>query len=142
MIHERMTFTKKILMTVVFACSGLCGFLLSWYIHRPQVHQMQVIDNFHHPVSFVAQLSGDQHAGKQIFKEFCATCHAKKPYINIRAPRIGDKKNWQALKMSGMPTLLKVTIKGAGAMPARGGCFECSDEQLQQAIQYILKHSE
>jgi len=38
-----------------------------------------------------------------------------------------------------MDTLLKMTIQGVGAMPARGGCFECSDGQLKEAIIYMLK---
>ena len=42
----------------------------------------------------------------------------------------------------GMPVLLKLTIDGKGAMPARGGCFECSDEQLMDVIKYIVSQSE
>ena len=80
-------------------------------------------------------------AGRKIFKEFCATCHAEQPLIDIRAPRIGDKAIWSALSKQGFATLLKVTIEGRGAMPARGGCFECSDAQLTETIQYILKNS-
>lgn len=138
---------KKILIIFAFACSGLCGFILSWYMNRPLNHPLQtnevlLIETYHHPVTFVNQLTGDPQTGRKIFQEFCATCHAKRPIINIEAPRIGDKKSWQNLKRLGFDTLLKVTIKGAGAMPARGGCFECSDEQLKQAIEYILKKSQ
>jgi cytochrome c5 len=41
----------------------------------------------------------------------------------------------------GLDILLNITVNGVGAMPARGGCFECSDEQLRTTIRYILDHS-
>jgi len=37
-----------------------------------------------------------------------------------------------------MPVLLEHTSEGFGAMPARGGCFECTDEQLELAILAML----
>ncbi|MHB1947481.1 MAG: c-type cytochrome [Gammaproteobacteria bacterium] len=132
----------KIMSIVLLAISGLLGFVISLYVHgkRP-TEAPQVIQTFHYPATFVKQLSGDPKAGEKIFKEFCGSCHNKKPLIDIHAPRIGDKKIWQGLQQVGMSTLLNITIKGAGAMPARGGCFECSDEQLRLAIQYILDES-
>lgn len=95
----------------------------------------------HSPFSFVKQLKGDPDAGRKIFKEFCAACHDANPRIDINAPRVGDHKTWQGLRQLGMESLLSMTIKGAKAMPARGGCFECSDEQLREAIEYMLKMS-
>ena len=61
--------------------------------------------------------------------------------IDLRVPRIGDQKAWRALRAQGVSVLLNMTVKGLGAMPARGGCFECSDEQLGETIQYILDQS-
>lgn len=141
---------NKILIILLFIMSGLLGFVVSWYRHSggqsienevapPQDAQM--IQTFHSPALFVKQLEGDPDAGRKIYKEFCATCHAERPQIDIRAPRVGDKETWQALQKMGLPNLLKITINGAGAMPARGGCFECSDEQLEEAIKYIIKNS-
>lgn len=132
----------KIISILLLAISGLLGFVLSLYVHGTRIPQEpQVIQTFHYPATFVKQLHGDSKAGEKIFKEFCGACHNKKPVIDIHAPRIGDKKIWQGLQQVGMSTLLNITIKGAGAMPARGGCFECSDEQLRSAIQYILDES-
>lgn len=137
--------TRVILITILLATSGVLGFALSLYIHGTrapaQSVEIKTIQTFHSPVTFVKQIENDPQAGEKIFKEFCASCHNKKPLIDVNAPRIGDKKIWDALKQLGMPVLLNITIKGAKAMPARGGCFECSDEQLQMAIQYMLDES-
>lgn len=136
---------QKVWIIFALALSGMCGFALSLYFHArvlpdSQPGEVHTIQTFHSPALFVKQIQGDPHAGEKIFKEFCSACHAKKPLIPIRAPRIGDS-SWQSISKLGMPTLLKITINGAGAMPARGGCFECSDQQLQEAIKYILENS-
>jgi len=102
---------------------------------------VQLIETFHYPAIFVQQLKDDVYAGKKIFKEFCASCHAAEPLIDIKAPHIGDKAAWKAKRQLGLDALLKITINGAGAMPARGGCFECSDEQLLETIKYISDQS-
>ncbi len=138
---------RKTTIVLLLILSGVLGFVFSLYMHRhidkeSQMIGEQVKQTFHQPVTFVKQLQDDPDAGRKIFNEFCATCHNQQPIINIHAPRIGDKKIWQALSKQGLSTLLKVTIDGRGAMPARGGCFECSDQQLTETIQYILKQSE
>lgn len=137
---------RLILIIVLLAMSGLCGFGVSWYLHGNDNTMTlpadeQVIQTFHYPALFVKQIEGDPQAGKKIFREFCTSCHGKPPLINIPAPRIGDKKIWRGLRQVGVEKLLKITISGVGAMPARGGCFECSDEQLRETIQYILDQS-
>ena len=100
-----------------------------------------MIQTFHYPTTFVKQITGDPNAGEKIFKEFCSACHSPNPQIDINAPHIGDKNIWHAYSKLGIDKLLDITIKGKGAMPARGGCFECNDEQLRQSINYILKNS-
>ncbi len=103
---------------------------------------VQAIETFHSPAIFVNQLKGDPRAGEKIFREFCATCHAKTPLIDVHAPRINDKKAWDARRRMGMAALLAITANGVAAMPARGGCFECSDAQLRATIQYILDQTD
>lgn len=135
---------NQIIIVIIFVISGLFGFLTSLYMHQSPVElpsEPQVRETYHYPATFVKQLVGDPQAGGKIFKEFCSVCHDKAPKIDVRAPRLGDVAIWKAKKALGMPVLLKLTIQGVGAMPARGGCFECSDKQLSEAIQYMLDHS-
>lgn len=133
---------KKFIITVLLL-SGLAGFLLSLYLHQetPPLSDVRLIQTFHRPAIFVKQLVGDRDAGRKIFKEFCASCHDKQPIIDVNAPRIGDKQAWLVRRKWGLKVLSNLTMTGVGAMPARGGCFECSDDQLNLAIQYILDKS-
>lgn len=138
--------TQHVFIVLLFICSGLLGFLLSLYLHRntntmAQSANVRIMQTFHYPATFIKQLAGDPDAGRKIFNEFCSVCHSQQPSVDIQAPRIGDKKIWQGMHTLGMPALLKITINGKGGMPARGGCFECSDEQLRETIQYILQKS-
>nr|WP_242604251.1 c-type cytochrome [Legionella beliardensis] len=92
----------------------------------------------HHPEEFLSKIHGTKDEGRQIVQHFCATCHAKKPLIALGAPRINNKTDWEPRIAQGLAKLLAHTAEGYGAMPARGGCFECSDEQLQLAILAML----
>lgn len=135
---------EKLIILITLLISGVIGFIFSLYQHHnmdsisPQSADTQLIQTFHYPALFVKQLAGDPLAGKKIFKEFCAACHSKTPLIDISAPRIGDKEAWNTRRLWGMTALLNITVNGKGAMPARGGCFECSDDQLKEAIKYML----
>jgi cytochrome c5 len=137
--------SKKIIIILIFLISGGLGFALSFYknfsvkVNESQDNDVQVIQTFHYPALFVHQLENDPEAGRKIYKEFCSSCHSENPKIDINAPRINDKAAWAKRRKWCMAVLERNTIEGAGAMPARGGCFECSDEQLRQAIAYMLE---
>jgi cytochrome c5 len=133
-----------VLISLIFLVSGLAGLIFSLYQNgnsKTQPSDIQITQNLHSPLSFVQQLTNDPQAGRKIFMEFCTNCHGKQPVIDLNAPRIDNKKAWHVLEKLGIETLLNITANGIGAMPARGGCFECSDEQLRQTLQYILKES-
>jgi cytochrome c5 len=140
-----MQFKKIIIIAALLSLSGALGFGLSFYRHPSappmDINKVQTIETFHYPSLFVDQLRGDPRAGEKIFKEFCSACHREKPMIDVRAPRIGDKAAWKMRRQLGVEILLNITVNGVGAMPARGGCFECSDAQLQETIKYILRNS-
>lgn len=99
------------------------------------------ITNGHHPEEFIKSIANDPQAGKKIYDEFCSTCHAKDPSIELGTPRIGVKTDWQPRTKKGIDGLLTVTTVGLNQMPPRGGCFECSDALLKAAIIYMLPPS-
>ncbi len=88
----------------------------------------------HHPLDWIKSLEGRADKSQQIYQAYCKNCHDSKPVIPLGAPRVGVVKDWQGRK-----DLLNSTLLGKGMMPARGGCFECSDESLQEVIVYMLK---
>ena len=65
----------------------------------------------------------------------CVTCHANPDAL---APLVGNKFHWDKLiKEKGMDGLLENSIKGSGAMPARGNCLDCTDEELEAIIKFM-----
>lgn len=92
----------------------------------------------HHPQDFLKHIAGSRDEGQQIVQHYCVNCHAAKPLIQLGAPRIGYLADWEPRLKPGMDTLFKHTDEGLNTMPARGGCFECSDQQLMLAILAML----
>ncbi|KTD42054.1 c-type cytochrome [Legionella parisiensis] len=108
------------------------------YVVTLLMFQLPVHAESHHPQEFLQSISGAKDEGEQIYNHFCVNCHANKPLIPIGAPRIGEKADWKIRLKQGMDVLFKHTDEGLNAMPPRGGCFECTDEQLMNVIQYML----
>ncbi len=92
----------------------------------------------HHPEAFLERIKGTPDEGVQIVDHFCSTCHALRAPIPLGAPKRGMAKDWLPRLEQGMDVLLKHTCEGLRAMPPRGGCFECTDEQLLLAIKALL----
>lgn len=92
----------------------------------------------HHPEKFLHDLKNDPHKNEKIYEVYCANCHAKKPLIPVGAPRLGDIKDWSLRLKKGKTILLKHTLEGYGLMPARGGCFECRDEDLTGVYDWMI----
>jgi cytochrome c5 len=80
--------------------------------------------------------SGD--IGKQRYDEFCHTCHESGL---AGAPKFGDKADWAPRIAEGMDTMMKRAIQGYKAMPPKGTCSNCSDEEIKKAIEYMVSHS-
>lgn len=65
----------------------------------------------------------------------CNACHGTGA---AGAPMLGDSGAWEARLEKGMEALMANVINGVGAMPARGICMTCSDEDLQAIVDYML----
>ncbi len=74
-------------------------------------------------------------AGQKRYEVSCALCHAGGL---AGAPKFADKAAWASRTNKGIETLVKSVINGLNAMPPRGGCTNCSDEELKMAVQYML----
>ena len=88
---------------------------------------------------WVDPLDADQakssRSGAQIVQARCAKCHETG---SGGAPRIGDRSAWAPRFSRGLDFLVKSAIHGHGAMPARGGLVDASDEEIRAAILYML----
>lgn len=101
-------------------------------------HTISLFAASHHPQEFLKGIEHSPNAAEKIYQHFCENCHAEHPLIPLGAPRLGDKKAWKSRVSVGKKTLVEHTLNGYGLMPARGGCFECSDAQLEAVVDWIL----
>ena len=68
------------------------------------------------------------------YNKSCAVCHAQGV---AGAPKIGDAEAWAPRLDKGMEALLASVKNGLNAMPPRGMCFDCSDEEYMELITYM-----
>lgn len=92
----------------------------------------------HNAEKFIQDISGTKNEGAKIVKHYCSSCHGAKPLIQVGAPTIGNEEQWKIRFEKNYELVLKNTYEGFNLMPPRGGCFECSDEQLKLAILDML----
>ncbi len=78
--------------------------------------------------------------GAQTYLRFCFSCHQS----GIGgAPRIGDTAAWAERSTKGREVLLQGVIDGIPpGMPRRGMCLQCSDQDLSDAIDYMISNSQ
>lgn len=86
-----------------------------------------------------AAAAGGARSGDDIFHSVCFACHATGA---AGAPKFGDKAAWAPRIKQGIDTLLNHAIHGLRAMPPRGTCADCSDDDLKAAIEYMVKNSQ
>ncbi|ASQ91383.1 cytochrome C [Prosthecochloris sp. GSB1] len=83
----------------------------------------------------------DLAKGKEIYDANCAACHAEGI---MKAPKTGDVEAWTARIEQGMDTLVKKSIEGynaEGMMPAKGGNPDLSDQEVADAVAYMVAES-
>ncbi len=80
----------------------------------------------------VAAAAGSGH-GEALYKQACQVCHAAGV---AGAPKLGDKVAWAPRIQAGMESLYANSIRGKGAMPARGGTT-ASDADIQATVDYM-----
>lgn len=83
----------------------------------------------------VVETSQDLGPGQQIFTAVCATCHVSGL---LQAPRLGNKDDWAPRLEKGMEMLYDHAINGFKNMPARGGRQDLSDDEVKQAVDYMI----
>lgn len=80
--------------------------------------------------------------GKSIYGRSCAMCHAAGV---AGAPKPGDRADWEPRIAQGMETMQRHAIDGfsgaKGAMPARGGSSNLSDDEVIAAVAFMVDQS-
>ena len=86
----------------------------------------------------VAAVATGPRSGDQVYQSSCAACHGAGI---MGAPKMGDAGAWSPRVAQGMDVLANHAINGFNAMPAKGGCVACSDDEIKAAIVYMVDGS-
>ena len=86
-------------------------------------------------VSIVASIQGGMRNGKEVYDTACTTCHA---IALAGAPKFGDRVSWGERANEDLDHLVETVTNGLGGMPPMGMCMDCSQEELTNAVQYML----
>ena len=85
-------------------------------------------------VAATASGGGGAKSPKDVIAKHCNACHGTGL---LGAPKIGDTAAWKerADHQGGLDGILAKAITGINAMPPKGTCADCSDDELKGAIQ-------
>ena len=75
-------------------------------------------------------------SGEKVYNTYCVACHGTGA---AGAPIKGDADAWTARIAQGEATLLKHAIEGFNAMPAKGTCSDCSDDEMAATVKFLIK---
>jgi cytochrome c5 len=75
-------------------------------------------------------------SGEDVYNASCAACHGAGV---LGAPKKGSASDWAPRLDKGFDTVLANAINGINAMPPKGTCGNCSDEELGAAIEFMSK---
>jgi cytochrome c5 len=88
--------------------------------------------------SATAAVASGPKSGKEIYDTSCAACHGTGV---MGAPKFGDAATWADRSSKGVDALIANAISGVNAMPPKGTCMSCSDDEIAATVNYILDGS-
>ena len=87
----------------------------------------------------LAQLSEGFNAQKK-YMTSCFACHSTGA---AGAPKVGAgmSSEWESRLEKGIDATVQNAINGINTMPAKGLCFDCTDEDLRAIVEYMIDSS-
>lgn len=82
----------------------------------------------------VAQLAVAAPTLEERYNQTCNICHLAGAG---GAPKTGDVAAWEPRLVKGMDVLVASVKSGMNAMPPKGMCFDCSDEEFKALIELM-----
>ena len=86
-----------------------------------------------------ATVASGPKSGVDVYNQFCFACHATGA---SDAPLFADNEAWAPRLAKGMETMMASTLDGLGMMPPKGTCMDCSTEELQAAVDYMVEEAQ
>ncbi len=86
-----------------------------------------------------AEAAGGARSGEDVYNASCFACHGTGA---AGAPMLGNADQWGPRIAQGMDTLVANAINGIRAMPPRGTCMACSDDEIKVAVEHMVNNSQ
>lgn len=80
--------------------------------------------------------AGGPRSGADVYNKSCVACHSSGV---LGAPKLQDAADWTPRMEKGLDSVVMNAIKGINAMPPKGTCGDCSDEEIKAAVEYMLE---
>ena len=77
-----------------------------------------------------------ERSGQEIYQTYCFACHDRGV---IGAPKFGSEASLARLQNKPIAEVLRNTERGIRAMPRKGTCLDCTPEELEKAVNYLLQ---
>lgn len=74
-------------------------------------------------------------SGEEVYNGGCVACHSTGA---AGAPKLGDKAAWEPRMAQGLDGLINSAINGKNAMPPKGGNPSWSDQDIRNAVTFML----
>ena len=75
-------------------------------------------------------------SGEEVYNSSCLACHSSGA---AGAPKFRNAGDWAGRLAAGLDTVYANAIAGIGAMPAKGLCMSCSDDEIKASIDYMIE---
>lgn len=73
----------------------------------------------------------------ETYSKNCAACHS----VGVaNAPAPGDVDMWAERTSKGMDMVMRNVMNGINAMPAKGLCMTCTQENLEEIVNYMISY--
>lgn len=82
-----------------------------------------------------AVASSGPRSGEQVYNTYCTACHSVGV---LGAPKTGSSDWIARIDAKGRDTVYANGVNGIGAMPVKGTCGDCSDDEIYAAIDFML----
>ena len=86
----------------------------------------------------VTTVTASDDVGQKFYTKSCGACHNSGV---LDAPKLGDKAAWAELIKEGKDELTESAIKGVGKMPPKGGNAQLTDDEVEEAVEYMIEKS-
>lgn len=91
-----------------------------------------------HVAGASAQAAGAARSGEEVYNGTCIGCHSSGM---LSAPKTFSKADWQPrFDARGYDTVWANAINGYNAMPPKGACGDCSDDEIKAAIDFMIAY--